>query len=145
MSRRQRTHKRVISEINVVPYIDVMLVLLVIFMITAPLINRGVEVDLPEADAEALGPSGQEPLVLSVDRDGGYYLNRSDDPTAPMTPANVFARAAALLRLNPGLPVLVKADKEVDYGEVVRAMVLLQQAGADKVGLSTRIPESLER
>jgi biopolymer transport protein TolR len=141
MSRRQRTHKRVIAEINVVPYIDVMLVLLVIFMVTAPLINRGVEVDLPDADAETLPPSQQDPIVVSVDRDGLYYLNRSDDPASPLTPADVFARAAALLRLNPTLPVLVKADKEVEYGTVVRAMVLLQQAGADKVGLSTRIPE----
>ncbi len=141
MSRRHKTHKRVIAEINVVPYIDVMLVLLVIFMVTAPLINRGVEVDLPDADAETLPPSTQDPIVVSVDRDGQYYLNRSDEPNSPLTPADVFARAAALLRLNPQLPVLVKADKEVEYGAVVRAMVLLQQAGADKVGLSTRIPE----
>ena len=141
MSRR-RTHKRVISEINVVPYIDVMLVLLVIFMITAPLINQGVEVDLPRAEAEILTTSDHEPLVLTVDRNGAYYLNRADDPTLAMNPRDILVRAAALLKLNPTLPVLVKADENVDYGTVIQAMVLLQQAGADKVGLSTQVPES---
>lgn len=140
MMSRRRTHKRVISEINVVPYIDVMLVLLVIFMVTAPLINQGVEVDLPQAESEVLPPSDQEPLVVTVDEYGAYYLNRADDPEQAMEPEDVFVRAAAVLELNPALPVLVKGDKNVDYGAVVEAMVLLQRAGADKVGLSTQVP-----
>jgi biopolymer transport protein TolR len=129
------------ADINVVPYIDVMLVLLVIFMITAPLLNQGVEIDLPKAASEPLPPSDQPPLILSVDRNGAYYLNLAEYPRQPLDPRSVLARTAALLRHNPGLAVLVKADRNVDYGTVVRAMVLLQQAGADKVGLSTEMPE----
>lgn len=139
---RRRVRRRVISEINVVPYIDVMLVLLVIFMITAPLINQGVEIDLPQAEAETLQSEEQEPLILTVDRDGFYYLNLADDPRQPMDPDEVLIRATAVLEFNPRLPVLVKADRNVDYGTVVRAMVLLQRAGADRVGLSTEMPES---
>ena len=141
MMARRSSRKRVIADINVVPYIDVMLVLLVIFMITAPLLNQGVEIDLPQASSEPLPPSDQPPLILSVDRSGAYYLNLADNPRQAMDPAGVFARSAALLRRNPRLPVLVKADRNVDYGTVVRAMVLLQQAGAEKVGLSTQMPD----
>jgi len=142
MMARRSSRKRVIADINVVPYIDVMLVLLVIFMITAPLLNQGVEIDLPKADSEPLPPSDQPPLILSVDRQGAYYLNLADNPKQPLDSESIFTRSAALLRRNPRLPVLVKADTNVDYGTVVRAMVLLQQAGAEKVGLSTEMPES---
>ncbi len=140
---RRRLRKHVMSEINVVPYIDVMLVLLVIFMITAPLINQGVEVELPQATAELLPPGEQKPLVVTVDREGAYYLNRADDPLQPLDTDTLFARTAALLQLHPQLPVLVKADRNVDYGAVMRAMVLLQRAGADKIGLSTEIPDDM--
>ncbi len=138
---RRRAHRRVMAEINVVPYIDVMLVLLVIFIITAPLFYQGVEVELPQAVAEPLLREEQEPLVLTLDRYGTYYLNRADDPTQPMEPGDVAARAAAVLNLDPRLPVLIRADRGLDYGAVINAMVLLQRAGAKKVGLSTETPQ----
>lgn len=139
---RRSLRKRVIAEINVVPYIDVMLVLLVIFMITVPLLNQGVEIDLPQAEAELLPPGDQQPLVLSVDRTGAYYLNVADDPHQPLDAESVLLRTTAVLQRNPLTSVLVQADEQVDYGTVVSAMVLLQRAGADTVGLSTRMPDS---
>jgi biopolymer transport protein TolR len=134
---RRSLRKHFIAEINVVPYIDVMLVLLVIFMITAPLLNQGVEIDLPQTNAEQLPPREQEPLVLSVDHNGAYYINLADHPDQPLDPDRVLDLARSLLRNNPQFPVLVKADKNVNYGTVMYAMVLLQRAGAAKIGLLT--------
>ena len=128
------------SEINVVPYIDVMLVLLIIFMITAPLLTQGIQVDLPNAPAQQLDPEllkDNEPLVLSVDREGQFYLNIGDDDEAPIDDATVVERASAVLRRNAQTPVLVKADEAVPYGRVVTGAVLLQQAGATKIGFQT--------
>jgi biopolymer transport protein TolR len=126
------------SEINVVPYIDVMLVMLVIFMITAPLLNQGVEVDLPQVSAEPLdSEQNKDPLQLSVDVDGNYYLNIGDDPTQPIDAETLVIRAAALIRQRPDVAVLVYGDENVDYGKVIAAMALLQQAGAPSVGLVT--------
>ncbi len=126
------------SEINVVPYIDVMLVLLVIFMITAPLLNQGVEVDLPQADAETMDPeTNQDPLQLTVDTEGNYYLNIGDDQTTPLDAETLVTRAAAVIRQRPDVAVLVRGHKHVDYGAVVAAMALLQQAGAPSIGLIT--------
>ncbi|KPK60135.1 MAG: protein TolR [Gammaproteobacteria bacterium SG8_31] len=125
------------GEINVVPYIDVMLVLLIIFMVTAPLLTQGIEVDLPKADAEPLDVEQEnEPLVLSVDRDGNLYLNigESEEPIEAKTAA---ARTAAVLRRAPNTPVLVRADEAVPHGVVVRAMALLQGSGAKKIGIMT--------
>jgi biopolymer transport protein TolR len=134
------------SDINVVPYIDVMLVLLIIFMITAPLLTQGVKVDLPRAGAEPLEAQRLKPLVLSVDRAGRLYLNVGADPRAPLDEATVEERARATLGRNPDTPVLVKADQAVAYGRVVRAMVILQQAGARKVGFVTEpLPPSPAR
>lgn len=135
------SRRRVMAQINIVPYIDVMLVLLVIFMVTAPLLNQGVEVALPQAEGETLAPAEQRPLVLSVDRGGKYFLNYAADPAQPLDAASVAAVTSAVLRQNPKLPVLVRADKELEYGVVIQAMVLLQRAGAEKVGLSTELPE----
>jgi len=145
--------RRLMGEINVVPYIDVMLVLLIIFMITAPLLTQGVQVELPDADAQPIDPDllkDREPLVLSVDRDGRYYLNIGGDEDAPIEAAEVARRAGAVLERDAATPVLVKADERVPYGSVVRAMVLLQQAGAKKIGFLTdpkaiRALEELER
>jgi len=137
---RPRVRKRPMSEINVVPYIDVMLVLLVIFMITAPLLTQGVKVDLPQAATEPLGAEQQEPLVLSVDNDGRMYLNVGGDPEQPLETSIILARTAAILQQQPRTPVLVKGDRDVDYGRVVQAMVLLQQAGATSIGLMTDPP-----
>jgi biopolymer transport protein TolR len=135
--------RKLMGEINVVPYIDVMLVLLVIFMITAPLLKEGVKVDLPDAGARPLDPEflvKHEPLVLTIDGRGRLYLNFGQNQDAPTSEAIVSARTAALLRRDPQTPILVKADTTVPYGTVVRAMVLLQQAGAAKVGFLTDPP-----
>jgi biopolymer transport protein TolR len=131
------------AEINVVPYIDVMLVLLVIFMITAPLLKEGVKVDLPDAGAQPFDPAflvKHEPLVLTIDKGGRLYVNFGPEQDKPATEATVSSRTAALLRRDPQTPVLVKADTTVPYGTVVRAMVLLQHAGAAKVGFLTDPP-----
>jgi biopolymer transport protein TolR len=135
-----RRHRRLMAEINVVPYIDVMLVLLIIFMVTAPLLTQGIKVELPKAGAEPLDPElmqDNEPLVLSINRDGELFLNIGDNKTEPLDQATVVERAAAVLRRNEKTPVLVKADQAVSYGRVVLGMVLLQQAGAEKVGFIT--------
>lgn len=132
--------RRLMGEINVVPYIDVMLVLLIIFMITAPLLTQGITVDLPEAGAEPLDPElleDNEPLVLSIDREGLLYLNVGGDPEESIDEQTVLTRTAAVLRRNAETPVLVKADQTVPYGRVVTGMVLLQQAGAARVGFIT--------
>jgi biopolymer transport protein TolR len=125
------------SEINVVPYIDVMLVMLVIFMITAPLLNQGVDVDLPQTEAEPMDESEQNPVVLTVDREGRYFLNVGGDPEQEIDGETLMLRTAAVLRQRPQTAVLVRGDSSVDYGAVVAAMSLLQQAGAAKVGLVT--------
>jgi len=139
--------RRLMGEINVVPYIDVMLVLLIIFMITAPLLTQGITVDLPAAGAEPLDPElleDNEPLVLSIDRDGLLYLNIGGDGEAPIDEQTVLERTGAVLRRNPDTPVLVKADRAVAYGRVVTGMVLLQQAGAPRIGFITDPLESEE-
>lgn len=129
--------RRLMGEINVVPYIDVMLVLLIIFMITAPLLTQGVKVELPKAAAEPLPAQHLKPLVLSVDRAGRWYLNLGAAPQAPLDETTVEMRAAAVLRRAPETQVLLKADTAVAYGRVVQAMVVLQRAGASKVGFIT--------
>ena len=120
-----------------VPYIDVMLVMLVIFMITAPLLNQGVDVDLPQADAEPMDDTQQDPVVLTVDAQGRYFLNVGGDPEQGIDAETLLLRTAAVLRQRPRAAVLVRGDSSVDYGLVVAAMSLLQQAGASKVGLVT--------
>jgi biopolymer transport protein TolR len=125
------------GEINVVPYIDVMLVLLIIFMVTAPLLAQGVKVDLPKASAEPLPPEAQEPLVLSIDKEGRLYLNVGQTPNAAISEEVLTARATAAIRRNPDRAVLLKADETIPYGRAVDAMVMLQHAGAKKVGFIT--------
>jgi biopolymer transport protein TolR len=132
--------KKMMSEINVVPYIDVMLVLLIIFMVTAPLLSTGVSVDLPQAASEPLENNDEEPFVVTVDADGRYYLN--DDEEEVATSREIELKARAVLERNPELPFLVRGDGEADYASVVQAMVLLQKAGVDSVGLVTDPPES---
>lgn len=144
-AKNKRGKRRPVAEINVVPYIDVMLVLLVIFMITAPLLNQGVKVDLPQAAAQAIPKEQQEPIIVSVDSTGNYYLNIAATPEQPIAPEEIVTRVAAELQLanqnggngSQSRQVLVKGDKSVDYGKVVQAMVLLQRAGAATVGLMT--------
>lgn len=130
------------AEINVVPYIDVMLVLLVIFMITAPLLTQGVKVNLVEADARPIEEEAKRPLVVSVEADGAWSITFDDDRTLPVDADGLLAKASAIIQANPGIPVLIKGDKAVVYDRVVQAMVLLQAAGAPSVGLITQPPES---
>ena len=130
--------RKLMGEINVVPYIDVMLVLLVIFMVTAPLLTQGVTVELPKAGAEPIkNVPNHPPLVLSVDAEGNLYINVGDDENSPVSAKEIVARTGAVLRNRPETPVLVKADRAVQYGFVVGAMVLLQQGGAEHVGFVT--------
>jgi biopolymer transport protein TolR len=141
MSRRRG--RKLMGEINVVPYIDVMLVLLIIFMVTAPMLSQGIKVDLPKAAAEPIEPDDLEPLLLSIDREGSMYLNLGD-PKRPLEAGRLLEVAGAALRREPRRPVLVKADRAVPYGRVVEGMVLLQRAGAEKVGFVTE-PQSVAR
>jgi biopolymer transport protein TolR len=130
--------RKLMGEINVVPYIDVMLVLLVIFMVTAPLLTQGIEVDLPQANAEPIeSVPDHDPLVLSVDAEGNLYINAGDNEDQPQAGAEVVRRVQIVLGEKPETPVYVKADRAVPYGNVVGAMVVLQQAGADNIGFVT--------
>jgi biopolymer transport protein TolR len=128
------------AEINVVPYIDVMLVLLVIFMVTAPLLKEGVKVDLPQATSEPLPQTPTPPLVVKVDAQGNYLLRIGTEPEETVDSQTLQTRVAAVLRLKPDTQVLVAGDKGVAYGAVVTAMSLLQRAGAPSVGLMTESP-----
>ena len=135
-----RPKRRLMGEINVVPYIDVMLVLLIIFMITAPLLTQGIKVDLPKASSEpidATAVNNIEPLVVSVDARGRVYMNVGANPQLPLDDGTALARATAALRRSPQRVVLVKGDRAVDYGRMVSVMTLLQQAGAAKLGFLT--------
>ena len=130
--------RKLMSEINVVPYIDVMLVLLVIFMVTAPLLTQGIEVELPKAGAEPIESAADKlPLIVSVDKAGNLYLSVGDDEDKPSNAKEIVAKVGAILRNSPETPMLIKADREVEYGYVVGAMVLLQQGGAENVGFVT--------
>ena len=129
--------RKPVSEINVVPYIDVMLVLLIIFMITAPLLQQGVEIDLPQASANPLPPEQREPMIISVSKTGELYLNIGEDIDKPIDEEQLGKRVAIVMQNHPQTPVLVRGDKAVDYGRVTEAMVLLQASGVEKVGLMT--------
>ncbi len=126
-----------VAEINVVPYIDVMLVLLVIFMVTAPMLQQGVEVEPPQASASALEDTDEPPLLISVNRDGEYFVNQADNPEAPVSLATITELVAAARQVDPETPILVKGDRAANYENVMRAMVAAQQGGAPKVGLVT--------
>lgn len=138
---RQKKHRQV-AEINVVPYIDVMLVLLIIFMVTAPIMFQGVDVELPTASAKPIDQKAEEPIVLSIDAAGHYYLNIAKNPTKPISADDLSTKVISVLKPAQGKAkrqVLVKADKKNSYGAVIKAMVLLQKAGAPSVGLITQL------
>lgn len=135
-----RFKKKRMAEINVVPYIDVMLVLLVIFMVTAPLLAEGVKVDLPKTTSKPLAKVEQEPVVVTVDAKGRYYLNIGEKPQDAVDDGTLVARVAAVLRHRKGVDVLVRGDQSVEYGKVILAMSLLQKAGVNNIGLVTEPP-----
>ena len=132
--------RRMLAEINVVPYIDVMLVLLVIFMVTAPMLMQGVEVDLPDAGAAPVKNQDAEPLIVSINDRGQLFLNLGADEKQALELATIRQRVAAVLRRTPDKPVLVWGDQRVAYGNVVVVMTALQEAGAPTVGLVTESP-----
>ncbi|MCH4294068.1 protein TolR [Shewanella sp. 3B26] len=139
----QRKRRRPVAEINVVPYIDVMLVLLIIFMATAPIVTQGVKVDLPTGEAEALSTDSKPPVVASIDANGDYYLDigsGSSDKDV-LTLEDVATQVAAVISLEPERPVVVKADRTIPYEDVIQLMVALQQAGVPSVGLMTDSPQ----
>jgi biopolymer transport protein TolR len=134
-----RKKRKPMSDINVVPYIDVMLVLLIIFMVTAPMLMQGVKVNLPEASAEPVEKQDSEPVIVSVDAAGQLFLNLGQEEQI-LSLATIKERVAAVMRRSPEKPVLIWGDKAVPYGEVVTVMVALQEAGAPSVGLVTENP-----
>jgi biopolymer transport protein TolR len=128
------------ADINVVPYIDVMLVLLIIFMVTAPMLMQGVKVDLPEASADPVENQDAEPVIVSVDASGQLFLNLGDEKQV-LSLATIKERVAAVIRRKKDTPVLIWGDQSVPYGEVVTVMVALQEADVPSVGLVTENPE----
>ena len=137
---RNRKKRKPMSEINVVPYIDVMLVLLIIFMVTAPLLMQGVKVELPQASADPVANQDSEPVIVSVDATGQLFLNLGQEEQV-LSLATIKDRVAAVMRRSPEKPVMVWGDQAVPYGEVVTLMVALQEAGAPSVGLVTETPQ----
>ena len=129
------------SEINVVPYIDVMLVLLVIFMITAPLLSQGVKVELPKTQSQVLPPSDNEPVIINVDINGNYFINWGENETDPISLDGLLTRVTALRKYKPDIPVYIGGDVNVVYGKMVEVMVLLQNVGVTQIGLITEPPE----
>jgi biopolymer transport protein TolR len=141
---RSRNRRRLMAEINVVPYIDVMLVLLVIFMVTAPLMTTGVKVSLPQVKTGGMTGPSTESVVITVDQFGDYYIDVGKEKNQPASDQILFDRIRVVLDYKPETPVLVRADNSVDYGRVVRAMAIAQKAGAPEVGLITVPPERRE-
>ncbi|KFI24005.1 protein TolR [Nitrosococcus oceani] len=138
---QQRKRRRLLAEINVVPYIDVMLVLLVIFMITAPMLTQGVKVNLPSADSKPVKPQEDErPLLINVDAQGRYYINIGETPDQPVTADKLLDVVTLVLRHKPDTPILIGGDRQVSYGAVVKIMALLRQADVSQLGLITEPP-----
>ena len=131
-----RKRRKLAHEINVVPYIDVMLVLLIIFMVTAPLLTQGIEVDLPETGADALA-APQEPVTLFIDAKGKFFLDIGTGTDKPLNDDELVRRVRAVLKRQPDGMILIKGDTRVDYGRVAYGMGLLQEAGASKIGFAS--------
>ena len=143
----KRARPKIEAQINIVPYIDVMLVLLVIFMMTTPIIEQGIEVDLPSADANIVDFSEQQPTIITINKDGQFYINSLDENKAKITdgdlvPLGIIAgRVRARLEMYPNMKVFVRGDKEVAYGTVVLLMSFLQNNGVEKIGVVTDSPD----
>lgn len=139
MIRRKRAKRKLNAEINVVPYIDVTMVLLIIFMVTAPLMKKSVDVELPKTSANPVDMQQQEPLIVTVDKEGRYYVNvgNDDKDSEPLEPTQVADRVKKVLAAKPQTLLLVRGDKSVNYDAVIQLMALLKGAGASSVGLVT--------
>ncbi len=140
--RRPRTKRhKPNAEINVVPYIDVMMVLLVIFMVTAPLLTQGVTVDLPQAKSDPVASDElSQPLVISITKSGDYYLELGENNKQPITLERIGIQVGKILQRAPDTQVLLRGDKTIEYGLIVKIMTVLQQAGAQSVGLVSESP-----
>ena len=134
---RNRKRRKLMAQINVVPYIDVMLVLLIIFMVTAPLLNLGVDIQLPQSAAKAI-QNDKEPVVVSVNESGQLFLTLGTAKRDPIDADTLVKKISAFVRQNPQVPVMVAGDQRADYGKIYQAMVLLQSAGVSKVGLMSQ-------
>jgi biopolymer transport protein TolR len=140
-----RRHKRKLkADINVVPYIDVMLVLLIIFMVTAPLLNLGVDIELPQANAKPLDTE-KDPVIVEITEDGRYFLTLEGERPEEIDEATLLAKVSAFVRQNPRVPVLIAGDRRLDYGTVMQSLAMLQQAGVPRVGLMSAPPEQPAR
>lgn len=139
-SNRRSRKRRVMAEINVVPYIDVTFVLLMIFMITAPLVQTGVDVDLPQADSAAVDLKDEPPVIVSIKKDGSYFIDIGDRQDEPVDEDVLYTRVAAVIKNNAKAQIYVRGDHTVDYGKIVTVMAALKAAGAPKVGLMTTPP-----
>ncbi|MCE2436712.1 MAG: protein TolR [Pseudomonadales bacterium] len=141
--------RRPVSEINVVPYIDVMLVLLVVFMVTAPLLTQGVELNLPKKPSDPLPNDQDDPLIVSVRGDGSIFMNVGMENVEDLgNRVNLFSlreQARKIIELRPSVPVFIRADVELSYGAFIDVMSALQESGAQTVGLITDPPEGLDR
>jgi len=142
MAQSHSSRRRLMAEINVVPYIDVMLVLLIIFMVTAPLLKQGVDVDLPTAPANPLDVKSPDPIVISVDKKGSMYLSIASTPDSIISKDALVKQVRAALTKQPKRPVMVRGDANGPYQNVVRTLVLLQKANVDSVGLVTEPEET---
>lgn len=136
-----RPKRKPMSDINVVPYIDVMLVLLIIFMVTAPMLTQGIKIDLPKVESSPVPlTKDQEPIIVSVDSNGAYYFEMSSDSKTPLELSAVLQKVEAVMAQNPQTAILVRGDRNVPYGTVVELMGSLRKVGADGVGLITEDP-----
>ncbi|HWP01514.1 MAG TPA: protein TolR [Methylococcus sp.] len=129
--------RRPMAEINVVPYIDVSLVLLIIFMVTAPMLQSGVDVELPRAEARAVDPNQDKPVIITIDKDGQIYLDANNQKDVPVEASELATKVTAALAAKPGLAVLIRGDRSVGYGQVITVMAALKNAGVPSVGLIT--------
>ena len=129
--------RRPMAEINVVPYIDVSLVLLIIFMVTAPMLQSGVDVDLPKAEARPIDPDQDKPIIVTIDKDGQLYLDATNQEDIPVDPATLTEKVTRALAEKPGAAVLIRGDQAVDYGRVIMVMAALKNSGVPQVGLMT--------
>lgn len=139
-SRKSRRRRGPIAEINVVPYIDVTFVLLMIFMITAPLVQSGVDVDLPQAQTQQVDLKNDPPVIISIKKDGAFYLDAGDRNDQQVSEDELYERVAAVMHGNPQAQIYVRGDQAVEYGRIVTVMAALKNAGAPKVGLMTTPP-----
>ena len=136
----KKNKRKLLAEINVVPYIDVTLVLLVVFMVTAPLLIQGIDINLPKTVSSSLEKKHEDSLIISIKSNGNLYLNLGSKKELQISKPDLSEKVSEILKQNPNMSVLVRGDKNTSYGEVVRLMSVLQKSGVSSVGLVTEIP-----